>query len=843
MEDNRQKPGFFVQLATFIVDKRNLFFLIYTASLIFCLISRGWVKVNDDITDYLPDYTETRQGLSLMENEFTTLGTARVMVSNITYEAAEDLKEIIEDIPGVSSVTYGDEVDEEDDTIDADDREDYYKDSSALFSVMFDGEEEDEISIRAMESVREVLKDYDVSVSTEIGDDLSARLAVEMQGILLVAAMIILLVLLLTSKTYGEIPVLILTFIAAAILNMGTNYLLGEISFVSNSIAVVLQLALAIDYAIILCHRFSEEREKSGAREACILALSKAIPEISSSCLTTLAGLSAMMFMQFGIGKDLGLVLIKAVLFSILSVFTLMPGLLMIFSGLIDRTHHRSFIPKITYWGRLVTKLKYVVPPLFVLVLAAAFRLSSSCPYTYGQSTVKTEKQSESEIAKDMIDGVFGSENILAVVVPAGDYETEGRLLKRLERLDEVDTAVGLANVEVDDDYVLTDALTPRQFSEMADLDVEIVRLLYTAYAADAEEYGRIINNIDVYRVPVIDMFQFLYQYVEDGYLDQGYITLDEEDRADLDDMNEQIVDAKKQLQSDGYSRLLLTLNLPKEGAETFAFLDTLHEIIGEYYPADSFFLVGDSTSDYDLAASFERDNMVISILSIVFVILVLLFTFMSVGLPVLLILVIQGSIWINFSFPTLQNRPIFFMSYLIVSSIQMGANIDYAIVISSRYQELKYKMPRREAMIETLNLAFPTVFTSGTILASAGTLISKMTTEPSIYAVGLSLGRGTVISMILVLGVLPEILLLGDTIIEKTAFNIKYPAIVQTTEAKGMVRLDGRVRGNVSGKIDAEVHGVLIGDVSAVITAGQPDAVKKLEEPEKQENGGEDDE
>ena len=120
----------------------------------------------------------------------------------------------------------------------------------------------------------------------------------------------------------------------------------------------------------------------------------------------------------------------------------------------------------------------------------------------------------------------------------------------------------------------------------------------------------------------------------------------------------------------------------------------------------------------------------------------------------------IQGSVWIKLFLPTLQNSPVYFLSYLIVSSIQMGANIDYAIVISSRYQELKNKMPRREAMIETLNLSFPTVFTSGTIMASAGIFISKMTTDLAIYAVGLCIGRGTIISMLLVMGILPGILL-----------------------------------------------------------------------------------
>ena len=143
-----------------------------------------------------------------------------------------------------------------------------------------------------------------------------------MSVILVLAAIVIVLVLTLTSRSYAEVPVLIMTFGAAALLNMGTNFLCGTISFISNSVTVILQLALAIDYAIILCHRFSDEHETKDTREACIAALSKAIPEISSSSLTTISGLGALAFMHFGIGRDMATVLIKAILFSLLSVFT-----------------------------------------------------------------------------------------------------------------------------------------------------------------------------------------------------------------------------------------------------------------------------------------------------------------------------------------------------------------------------------------------------------------------------------------------------------------------------------------------------------------------------------------
>ena len=355
------------KVAAFIVDKRNLFFLLYIFALIFSVIARSWVQVENDITTYLPDSTETRQGLTVMNDNFVTYGSARVMVSNVSYDTALHLQEVIEDIDGVTEVTF-------------DDSTEHYTGAAALFDVPFDGTETDPVSVQAMEEIRQTLAGYDLYVDTRVGVDDSAQLESEMVVIVAVAAVIIVVVLLLTSRAYAEVPVLLLTFITAALLNMGTNFLLGKISFISNSVTVVLQLALAIDYAIILCHRYSDEHETKPAREACVIALSKAIPEISSSSLTTISGLAALSFMQFGIGRDLSVVLIKAILFSLLSVFTLMPGLLMLFSPLIDKTKHKNLIPKITAVGKAAVKTRYIVPPIFAVVLAGAFWFASQCP-------------------------------------------------------------------------------------------------------------------------------------------------------------------------------------------------------------------------------------------------------------------------------------------------------------------------------------------------------------------------------------------------------------------------------------------------------------------------------
>ena len=819
MSKDTGTTSFFEKLATFIVDKRNLIFFLYACALIFCLFSRNWVSVCNDITEYLPESTETRQGLTLMEEEFTTFATARVMVSHVTYEMAEDLAEQMEQIEGVSSAAFGSsdvgaDTEEDSEPETPEDIAEYFKGADALISVTFDGEEEDEVSLAALSSIRELLAPYDFYIDSAVGNSQAASLANEMGIILAVAAVIIVLVLLLTSRSYAEIPVLLLTFVAAAVLNLGTNFIFGEISFVSNSVTVVLQLALAIDYAIIMLHRFLEEREYAGDREACIAAVSASIPSISASSLTTISGLAAMMFMQFQIGFDMGIVLIKAILFSMLSVFTLMPGLLMLFSKAMEKTRHRSFIPKIDRWGKLTLKLRYVGAPLFAVAVVAGFLLSNQCPYVYGYSQIETARQNETQIAEQRVNETFGTQNIMALLVPKGDYASEKALLNRLETYDQVDYAMGLSNVEVMDGYTLTDALTPRQFSEMTDLDYELVCLVYAAYAAEQEEYGRIVGGLDDYAVPLMDMFFFAYDKVE-----EGYVNLDEEQQADLDDLYVQLSDAQEQLLGENYTRMLVSLNLPEEGEETFAFLQTIHQEAERYYDAGSVYLVGDSTSDYDLSVSFARDNVMISVLSVVFVIIVLLFTFQSVGLPLLLILVIQGSIWINFSFPGITQQPIFFMSYLVVTSIQMGANIDYAIVISSWYNELKGRMSRREAVIQALNLSFPTVLTSGSILSAAGFLIGRITTEPAIVGIGECLCRGTLISMFLVMFILPQILFLGDQVVERTRFNLKVPEVGRTVH--GTVYVNGRVRGRISGVVDAHIQGVIYGDVSGMLETG----------------------
>ena len=801
---NGKKTGSFLErISAFIVDKRNLIFLLYIFAFIFSIFSMNWVEVENDVTTYLPEDTQTRRGLLAMNENFVTFGTAQIMVSNITYETAEEIRDIITAVDGVDLVTF-------------DDTADHYTKASALYDVSFAGGNFDQVSLDALAQIEETLSGYDLSVYTLVGYDENALLREEMTTILVVSSFIILLILTLTSRAYMEVPVLLMTFGAAALLNMGTNFLCGKISFISDSIAVVLQLALAIDYAIILCHRFSDEHETKDARDSAIIALSKAIPEIGGSCLTTISGLAALAFMKFGIGLDMAIVLIKAIMLSLLSVFTLMPGLLVLFCPLIDKTKHKKLLPNITFAGKFAVKTRRVVPPLFVLLLVGAFWLSNQCPYAYSYNDLKTSKMSQRQNSYFKIKDTFGTSNMVAVVLPSGNYQAEAKLLEELNGRSEVKSTMGLSGMEAMDGYKLTDALTPRELAELIGMDYEVVQVLYAAYATEHNQYGQIISGLEEYEIPLFDMFIYLKEQLE-----AHNIMLTGEDQTMIEELFDSLELAQAQLQNDKYCRLVVYLNLPEEGDETYAFLNEMRGIIGKYYEGD-YYVVGNSSSSQDLSASFITDNLLISILSAFFVIVVLLFTFQSAGLPLLLIVVIQGSIWINFSFPTLTGEPLYFLGYLIVNAIMMGANIDYAIVISSHYQEQKAHMPHKEAIVHALNAAFPTVFTSGTIMVASGLLIGNLSAQPVVSIMGLCLGRGTIISIFLVLFVLPAFLVLGDSIINRTSFKFK-TIEPRVHTATGTVRVQGHVRGYINGVVDADIHGIIHGQLNAsVATDGQ---------------------
>ncbi|MCM1306814.1 MAG: MMPL family transporter [Bacteroides sp.] len=754
------------KIAKFIVDKKNYIFILFLALIAYCIWGMTKVNVEYNIVSYLPSDTDTKKALDIMDEEFVTFGTAKIMVRNVSFDEALALHDKIADLDGVKSFDFKN-------------TEDYYRQSSALFNITFDGDDETPAAVEAYNETVKILDGYDILISSSLVDNYADRLQKDIMLVLILAIVIIVIVLAFTSQSLGEIPVFLLTFGVAALLNMGTNYWFGTISFISNSVCVILQLALAIDYAIILCHRFAEEKRNSlSANEAMTAALSKAIPEIASSSLTTIAGLLALTTMALGLGKDLGLVLAKSIIMSMVSVFLFMPCIALFFSKLIDKTKHRNLVPKITAVGKFDVKARHVLPVVFLAAAVTCGYFSFKTDYVYSMTSIDSTHPSDTQIATWETEAVFGYSNQLAVLVPSGDYAMEKRVIDVIKAHAEVTEATGLSNIEITANgqtYTLTDRLTYRQFAVLMGADDDTAQLIFRAYAvfcgedtkSGLEEVAVFEANKDIYTVSILDLCDCALDH--DDFI-SAYLSNDADALNTYTTLRDTVKDGEAQLVGINYTRTVYNLNCEIESPETFALIETLRNEVKAVCP-DAIF-AGNSMSSYDLDQSFSVDNLKVSIFTIVFVFIILMLTFRSWGLPIPLTLTIQGAIFINFSFYTFMGTNLFFFCYLIVSAIQMGATIDYAIVFTNRYQTLKKMMDKKTAVVEALNQSFPTILTSGTIMAVAGFLISGVVSDPLIATLGFCLGRGVIISILCVLLVLPALMITFDKLLDKTYFK-----------------------------------------------------------------------
>lgn len=742
-----KKPSTLHRASEWIVDHYRLFFIVFAVLLVFSAVASGWVKVENDIAAYLPADSETRQGLDIMEQEFQTYGSAKILLRGTDADTAAATAEQIRAVDGVDSCTYT--------MNDA---------GSALLSVSLADLEGSDTCAQTVQALRDLLDGSGAYIYSAEGYSVSDQINGEVRGLLVIVAIILVTVLTFTSSTYAEVPILLITFLAAALINKGTNFVFGTISFVSNAVAILLQLAMSVDYAIIFCNRYKQAHEILPVREAVIESLAKSITVISSSSLTTIAGLVAMTFMKFGLGRDLGIVLIKAIFISLLTAFLLMPGLLLKLGPAMDKTKHRNFVPKISGIGRLAWRTRRVVPLVFAAVLVVACVGVNRVSYVYSEAPLKTHNADANRTASQAITADFGDETVLAVVVPAGDYDQEAALLDALSAVPEVKSAVGIAGTEAAGGYRLADAVDYRTFAQLSGVDSTSAQALFALYAAENGAAQTAAQDLRGYQVPLLKLFEFLNDKIADGT-----VTLSDAQAAQVTVLSDQLARASAQLEGASYHRLVLTLAAASDGDETFALLDRIHAVVHQYYPTDSY-LVGDAMSAYGSEQTFTQDNVMVSAMSILMVMLVLLFTFRSLGMPILLTLVIQGSIWINFGITVLTGEYVLFMVYLVASAIQMGCNVDYAIVVASHYTEARADQGPREAMITALNLAFPTIITSGTMLISAGLLIGARVSSGAVAGMGRFVGVGSLITVFLVLFVLPQLLLLGDTFVRRTA-------------------------------------------------------------------------
>ncbi|MGN0607487.1 MAG: RND family transporter [Oscillospiraceae bacterium] len=675
-----------------ITAKPKLVIVIFILLAVCGAVFRGFVSVNYDMNDYLPSDSKSTISLNVMNEEFDGgIPNARVMISGITIPQALEYKEKLEAVDGVSDVMWLDDSIDITIPLEMQDKkavESYYKDNTALYSVTIDEED----ILTAVPAIREIIGDDNAmegsAVSTEVATVSTVN---EIAQITVTAVIFVLFVLIITTTSWAE-PIIILTGLGIAILiNMGSNIIFGEISFVSNAAGAILQLAVSLDYTVFLIHRFEESRKEfSNTKEAMVDALCKSTKSILSSGLTTVIGFAALCLMQFRIGPDLGIVLAKGVAISLICVFVFMPNFILMVHKFIDNTRHKRFVPKFERFGRFVSRVMLPFSCLFAIIIVPTFLASNSNDYYYGSSHIFNEN---TKLGADtaQIENVFGKSDTYVLMLPDGDNATQKELSDALKKLPQVKDIIS---------YVDT-------------VGSEIPR----------------------------------------EYLDEDTLSM---------------------LISDNYSRMVLSLDTDYEGPSTFELVEEIRRTAEEFYD-DEYYLAGNGVSTYDLMNTVTSDMMKVNLIAIGSVFVVLLFTMKSFSLPVILVLGIETAIWLNLSFPYFSDTTIFYIAYLIISSIQLGATVDYAILMTDRYMEYRREMPKKQAVVQTVSSCTVSILTSGSVLTVVGFLMGFISSHGLLAQLGMFLGRGTLCSLGIVMFVVPGLLYVFDKLIQKTTKNTEF--------------------------------------------------------------------
>ena len=735
-----------------VVKGRWICFGVFIALTIACVCLIPQIKVEYDLTTQMPQDSYTSEALDVLKREFDDKGMAYVCVVNIDSTEAKDIANELKGLEGVANVTYVEQMN--------------FKNGKALYTVnlkdydstteCFDTIERiiDHLDNTSRESYLTGQSAYSYFTKAETEESILKI------GVVIVA--LILVMLIFTSKTYFEIVLMLIVFAVAVAINMGTNVLFDGISYISNLVSLVLQLALSLDYMVVLLHRYMEERQSYDAKEATARALSKGIVEICSSALTTIAGLGSLLLMTMPIGVEIGLSLGKSIVASLLTVVFFMPALLVLLDKPLMKSKHRPFVPNIKRPAKAILKARWVIVPLFVVivVLSCVGQLQNVYGFNYNGGSMILD-------AKAQIEPEFGTLNSLVVVVPKGNAEKERELANYISSFtDNVDSVNALSTIEVTEGLYLTDEFSRDDVVELinslvGDTDIGISsnvlkNMAQSIFDGYTEAHGITDPNA---KVRVVDLLEHLAS-------DDSFSIL----LGDYASLLDSLIFAKANLESENYSRLTFNVTSGIEGEATFKFIDEILAHIPDYY--EEFYITGESIACYDMESNFDEDNMLVCVCSLFFVLIILFFTFKNILLPLVLILAIQGGIWINFVFPFLLGNPVMFIGYLIITAVQMGATIDYAIVITNRYRTTRHKFLNRfDAMADAQNATFPTVLTSGLILTGTGFALSLLASG-TVAAMGSLLGIGTLVSLLIVIFVLPSLLLVTEKAVDKCDFG-----------------------------------------------------------------------
>ncbi len=739
--------------ATFTVKFRWLMVAIFAALSIACAVAIPFTKIVYDLSSYLPEKSTSSIGLSVLKEEFDDKGMTYFVLPGVSVEEAKAAAQEVAEVEGVGNVIFEESTG-------------YNRENNAaILTVTLTDYDSTQGCFETMERLTKVAEDHNGALVGQSASSYYTKLETEESilkiGVVIVA--IILVMLLITSKSYFELIPMLLNFGVAVLLNMGTNFFFNGISYVSNLVSLVLQLALSIDYSVILMHRYVEERESGlDPKQAAIEAQRKGIPEILSSSLTTIAGLVALMFMTLDIGVEIGLSLAKGIVFSLLSVIFFMPALLVFFAKPLGKTQHKSFLPNITKPTKVILKGRKVIVPIFLILVILAGVGQSFNTYSFNMNGGAMIEKGQ-QVA---LENGFGTLNTLVIVLPNdGDYQKQRAVSSYVSGHEVIDSTTALSSIEIAEGVYLTDTVNKDNITGFLSSlmpESDTITKAIISYAADTlfSEYCQDNSLDERAEVEIVDLL--IYATKSQTFAD----VIPEEYR----EMLSSLVYAKSNLTGDNYVRMTFNINSDVEDPRAFALIKELKTGLGDYY--DEYYMTGESVVCYDMSEYFPQDDRNISIFTLAFILLILFITFRNLLLPLILALSIQGGIWINFVIPYLIHEPLCFIGYLLITAVQMGATIDYAIVLTNRYNTIRDGFAdRKEAMATALNAVFPTIINSGVILTVTGFTLA-LASSGVVAAMGSLLGIGTALSVGIVLIVLPSFLLVTEKITDKCYFK-----------------------------------------------------------------------
>lgn len=742
------------RFAKFVVKYRLIILGVMLLLMIASLFAMSYVNVNSDILSYLPEDVDMTRGLNFMKENFDMQGDAIIGVQGATYEDMQELVSLIENKGGTKQggiIWYGllKEMQDIDWTMlenpwvaslvnnllnkyglkleDLKEMTEQLSNNPEIVSLFHPDDETylmmlqlnvPSSSNEAMDLLSEIENyfnekglDYAMGGSTQITREIFDSTIGEIGKYALVAVLVMFIILLLTTNSIIDPIIFMVTLGVSIVVNMGTNLILPSVSVVTYAASSILQLALSMDYAIFLMHAFAEEQKKTLDNK---LAMERAIPKtfstISASALTTVGGFLALFAMRFKIGEDLGLVLAKGVFLSLVTVVLLQPCLMLLTNKIARKTQHRIIVPKFKNVASYAVTHRKTIVTIALLLLIPTVIMQNMV----GLSYIKfVEEEPNPTAIEQKVDALSNS---LVVIVPA-----------KTESMD------GESNIK--DQYEFLEKIRERD-------DVNAVMGLFSMLPEDiAEGIVNLVNDEDMGKL------------MASSGMDMSMIT---------------------GFLNNGYTMYSVMINAESESAEGTKALNEIRAILDDTFGAGEYYITGMTQAVSDLQDITPTDFMVVSLVSVAIIFVILLFTLRSLKMSTIVVLVIEFGIFVNLSISYIFGQTVNFMAYIILSSIQLGATVDYAILYTVKYQNYLGIRSAREAAYTALTESGVSIMTSVAILAGCCLSVSLITTNIIVSEITLMIARGSIISGILVMVLLPALLIIstGNQKLEKRSIR-----------------------------------------------------------------------